>query len=64
MDLLFQDFIWQTSFGQRPRQCLNRSYSNRIWIRLDFEELEFYSNKIYLCTDEVFDQNLICKIKS
>ena len=48
--LLFQKFFYKLSFGQRPRQCLNKSYSSR-----------FCLNKIYLSTDEVFDCNLVSK---
>ena len=32
MNLFFQEFILQISFGQTPRQFLNKSYSIRIQI--------------------------------
>ena len=29
----FKNLLCKLSFGQRPRQCLNKSYSNRIYLR-------------------------------
>ena len=44
LSIFFQRFILKLNFGQRPRQCLNKSYLNRISKNWYFKTLFFYFN--------------------